>query len=204
VNIAKGEFKMKKHILSGLTALGMLAFSTSAAAAESVHTVKEGESLWEIGKENSVSVMELKEANGLKTHDIHPGQAISLPETDITEEEKELLAKLVHAEAEGEPYEGKVAVATVVLNRVDSNEFPDSIKDVVYEVASGHYAFSPVQNGEINNEPSEESRNAVDEALAFRGQGKGSLFFYNPDTSSSSWITSTDTTLTIGNHVFAK
>ncbi|WP_254871063.1 cell wall hydrolase [Bacillus sp. Marseille-Q1617] len=195
---------MRKQLLSGLAALGMLAFSTSAAAAEDAHTVKKGESLWEIGKENSVPVLQLMEANGLKSHEIHPGQSISLPETDISEEEKELLAKLVHAEAEGEPYSGKVAVATVVLNRVDSNEFPDSIKEVVYQVAQGHYAFSPVQNGEINNTASDESRNAVNEALAFRGQGQGSLFFYNPDTSTSSWITSTDTTMTIGNHVFAK
>ncbi|MGR3763643.1 cell wall hydrolase [Rossellomorea sp. NS-SX7] len=195
---------MRKQLLSGLAALGMLAFTTSAVSAEGTHTVKKGESLWEIGKEHSVPVLQLMEVNGLKSHEIHPGQAISLPEAEVSDAEKDLLAKLVEAEAKGESYAGKVAVATVVLNRVDSNEFPDSIKDVIYEVANGHYAFSPVQNGEIDNTPSDESRKAVDEALAFRGQGQGSLFFYNPDTSSSSWITSTDTTLTIGNHVFAK
>ncbi|OAT83262.1 peptidoglycan-binding protein [Bacillus sp. MKU004] len=195
---------MKKHIISGLAAISMLAFTSSAAAAEGVHTVKNGESLWDIGKANSVSVLDLMKENGLKSHEIHPGQTISLPERDVSEEDKALLAKLVQAEAKGEPYAGKVAVATVVLNRVDSDEFPDSVKEVVYEVSNGHYAFSPVQNGEINNSPSDESKKAVEEALAFRGQGQGSLFFYNPDTSSSSWITSTDTVLTIGNHVFAK
>ncbi|MCA1056640.1 cell wall hydrolase [Rossellomorea aquimaris] len=195
---------MRKYLKSGLAAIGMFVFCTTAAGAEGVHTVKQGETLWQISTNNAVSVLELMEKNDLKTSEIRPGQSLALPEADLSVKDRELLARLVHAEAKGEPYAGKVAVATVVLNRVDSNDFPDTLKDVIYQVANGHYAFSPVQNGQIYNTPSDESRKAVNEALAFKGQGKGSLFFYNPETSSSSWITSRDATLTIGNHVFAK
>ncbi|WP_044337595.1 cell wall hydrolase [Rossellomorea aquimaris] len=195
---------IKKSLLVGIAALSIVSFSTQTIAAEGVHTVENGESLWDIGKEKSVSVLQLKKENDLKSNEIHPGQTLIVPENEVTVEDRELLAKLVHAEAKGESYAGKVAVATVVLNRVDSTEFPDSIKEVIYQVANGHYAFSPVQNGEINQAPSQEARDAVQEALAFRGQGKGSLFFYNPVTSTSDWITSRETLLTIGKHRFAK
>ncbi|MGM0753571.1 MAG: cell wall hydrolase [Bacillota bacterium] len=195
---------IKKSLLVGIAALSIVSFSTQTIAAEGVHTVENGESLWDIGKEQSVSVLQLKKENDLKSNEIHPGQTLIVPENEVTVEDRELLAKLVHAEAKGESYAGKVAVATVVLNRVDSTEFPDSIKEVIYQVANGHYAFSPVQNGEINQAPSQEARDAVQEALAFRGQGQGSLFFYNPVTSTSDWITSRETLLTIGKHRFAK
>ncbi|MGE6755404.1 cell wall hydrolase [Rossellomorea sp. NPDC071047] len=195
---------IKKSLLAGIAALSIVSFSTQTIAAKGVHTVENGESLWDIGKEKSVSVLQLKKENGLKSNEIHPGQTLAIPENEVTVEDRELLAKLVHAEAKGEPYAGKVAVATVVLNRVDSTEFPGSIKEVIYQVANGHYAFSPVQNGEINQAPSQEARDAVQEALAFRGQGQGSLFFYNPVTSTSDWITNRDTLLTIGQHRFAK
>lgn len=195
---------IKKSLLAGIAALSIVSFSTQTIAAKGVHTVENGESLWDIGKEKSVSVLQLKKVNDLKSNEIHPGQTLAIPENEVTNEDRELLAKLVHAEAKGEPYAGKVAVATVVLNRVDSTEFPGSIKEVIYQVANGHYAFSPVQNGEINQAPSQESRDAVQEALAFRGQGQGSLFFYNPVTSTSDWITNRDTLLTIGKHRFAK
>ncbi|MDX8342877.1 cell wall hydrolase [Rossellomorea sp. YZS02] len=195
---------IKKSFIIGIAALSFVTFSSQTFAAGEVHTVEKGESLWEIGKEKSVSVIQLKKENDLKSNEIYQGQSIVIPASDVTAEDRELLAKLVHAEAKGEPYAGKVAVATVVLNRVDSSEFPDSIKNVIYQVSNGHYAFSPVQNGQINQAPSQESRDAVDEALAFRGQGKGSLFFYNPVTSTSDWITSRETLLTIGKHRFAK
>ncbi|MFH7445052.1 cell wall hydrolase, partial [Pseudomonas syringae pv. tagetis] len=89
----------------------------------------------------------------------------------------DLMARLVRAEAEGEPYAGKVAVATVILNRVASPEFPNSIKAVINEVSNGHYAFTPVQNGQINQPADAASKQAVNEALAFRGQGSGSVYF---------------------------
>jgi N-acetylmuramoyl-L-alanine amidase len=108
---------------------------------------------------------------------------------------------LVRAEAEGEPYAGKVAVAIVVLNRVDHPQFPNSIKEVIYQPRQ----FTPVSNGTINQPADDESIRAVEEALAYdRSKGYGSLFFYNPKTSHSRWLDSRPTTIVIGNHVFKK
>ena len=78
------------------------------------------------------------------------------------------------------------------------------MKDVIYQIDGGHYAFTPVQNGTIHGAADAESIRAVNEALAFRGQGNGSLYFYNPKTSTSQWIFSREVTVRIGNHTFAK
>ncbi|MEH7884242.1 cell wall hydrolase [Bacillus sp. JJ1609] len=117
----------------------------------------------------------------------------------INEEEKKLLARLVQAEAEGEPYEGKVAVADVVLNRVEHEQFPDTIKDVIYQ----KNAFEPVQNGSINEPASEEAVKAVEEALINQGKNEELLYFYNPETATSEWIFSREVVKKIGNHSFA-
>jgi N-acetylmuramoyl-L-alanine amidase len=126
------------------------------------------------------------------------------PAVTISNEEKDLFARLVEAEAKGESYEGKVAVATVVLNRVDSPEFPNSVTDVINEVVGTAYAFSPVQNGEINNPATDESIGAVEEALTRQDRLNDSVYFYNPDIATDSWITTREVVKTVGNHVFAK
>jgi N-acetylmuramoyl-L-alanine amidase len=135
---------------------------------------------------------------------LRSGSTIAIPGSSYSDADKNLIAQLVHAEAKGEPYAGKVAVATVILNRVASPDFPNTVKEVVYQKSNGHYAFTPVQNGAINQPADAASKAAVNEALAFRGQGKGSLFFYNPKTAVSKWIFSREVTVTIGNHRFAK
>lgn len=135
---------------------------------------------------------------------LYVGERIKIP-ASVSESEKDLLERLVRAEAQGEPYAGKVAVATVVLNRVDHPGFPNTVHDVIYErTSTGHYAFTPVANGQINKPADAESIRAVNEALAFRGQGSGSLYFYNPKTATNQWIKSRPITVIIGNHVFAK
>lgn len=117
----------------------------------------------------------------------------------IKEEEKKLLARLVQAEAEGEPFAGKVAVANVVLNRVEHEQFPDTVKEVIYQ----RNAFEPVQNGSINEPATEEAIQAVEEALTDDGKDEELLYFYNPDTATSDWIFSREVVKTIGNHSFA-
>jgi N-acetylmuramoyl-L-alanine amidase len=114
--------------------------------------------------------------------------------------DKEMLARLVHAEAQGEPYAGKVAVAVVVLNRVASPDFPNTVPQVIYQQGQ----FSPVANGAIREYADKDSIRAVNEAYTLRGTGSGSLFFYNPKTATSRWLDSRETTVTIGNHVFKK
>jgi N-acetylmuramoyl-L-alanine amidase len=134
-----------------------------------------------------------------------PVEKHETPAVSISGEEKELLARLVEAEAKGEPYEGKVAVATVVLNRVESPQFPpNTVTEVINEVVGHAYAFTPVQNGAINNLASAESTQAVEEALKREDTLNDSIFFYNPKIATDQWIRSRQTVETIGNHVFAK
>jgi N-acetylmuramoyl-L-alanine amidase len=118
---------------------------------------------------------------------------------NISNKEKKLLARLVHAEAKGEPFEGKVAVATVVLNRVEHKEFPDTVKEVIYE----ENAFEPVQNGSINESADKEAHQAVNEALADQENNDELLYFYNPETATSDWILTREVVKTIGDHAFA-
>ncbi len=117
----------------------------------------------------------------------------------LTNNEKNLLARLVHAEAKGEPYAGKVAVADVVLNRVENKQFPDSVESVIYQ----KNAFQPVQNGSIQKKADKESRKAVEEALENGKENEELLYFYNPDTATSDWIFSRKVVKEIGNHAFS-
>ncbi|XAU95004.1 cell wall hydrolase [Caldifermentibacillus hisashii] len=190
-------------MITMLAMFAMIGFGTNQTEAASVYTVKSGDSLYKIGQTNGVPVQILQSMNHLNSDKIYPGQKLSLPDS-LSSSDKDLLARLVTAEAKGEPYAGKVAVATVVLNRVDNPNFPNSVRDVIYQIDNGYYAFSPMANGEINKPADAESKRAVQEALAFRGQGNGSLYFYNPKTSTSKWIFSKQVTVKIGNHVFAK
>ena len=110
-----------------------------------------------------------------------------------------LLAKCVYAEARGEPYVGQVAVAAVILNRVKSPEFPNTIAGVIYQP----YAFTAVIDGQINLEPDQTAYNAARDAMNGWDPTYGCLFYYNPATATSSWIWSRQTVVTIGEHVFA-
>jgi N-acetylmuramoyl-L-alanine amidase len=129
-------------------------------------------------------------------------QIASMEITKYTKHEIDLLARLVRAEAQTEPFEGKIAVACVVLNRVESSQFPDTIKEVIYEPGQ----FQPVSNGEIDEPADEESIAAVKEALTEKRNivPESSLFFYNPDIATSRWLDSRATTVVIGQHVFKK
>ena len=110
-----------------------------------------------------------------------------------------LLAKCIHAEARGESYIGQVAVGAVILNRVASPDFPDTIYGVVYQP----WAFTAVHDGQINLEPEASSYQAATDALNGWDPTYGCLYYYNPVTASSSWIFSRQTVVQIGKHIFA-
>jgi len=195
--------RIKKKVAAvSIVILSLFIFSSAAGAA--TYQVKKGDTYWGIANSFGIPVLELQKANNQSRNLLYPGQVLRIPNSGLSASDQDLLARLVHAEAKGEPYAGKVAVATVVLNRVASPEFPDTIREVIYERSNGHYAFTPVQNGQINQPADAEAKKAVREAIAFKGKGKGSLFFYNPKTAVSSWIFSRQETITIGNHRFAK
>ncbi|WP_423797980.1 cell wall hydrolase [Neobacillus sp. SAB-20_R2A] len=138
------------------------------------------------------------------TRQMPPEKAPETPAISISNNEKDLFARLVEAEAKGEPYQGKVAVATVVLNRVESPRFPKTVTGVINQVVGHAYAFSPVQNGEIRKPASDESRRAVEEALTRKDRLSDSIYFYNPAIATDKWIRTRSVVRTIGHHVFAK
>ena len=130
-----------------------------------------------------------------------PGGSVAASSSSASsyQSDVELLARLIHGEARGEPYVGMVAVGAVVLNRVRSSRFPNTLAAVIYQ--SG--AFDAVKDGQINLTPNEQSRRAARDALNGWDPTGGCLYYYNPSTATSSWIWSREVRLTIGDHSFA-
>lgn len=118
----------------------------------------------------------------------------------IVSADQKLLAKLVYAEARGESYKGQVAVAAVVLNRVASSSFPNTISGVIYQTG----AFSCVSNGSINNTPNDSAVRAALDAMNGWDPTNGCLYYYNPGKTSDSWIRTRTVVTVIGNHYFAR
>lgn len=111
-----------------------------------------------------------------------------------------LLARLIHGEARGEPYTGKVAVGAVVLNRVKSSSFPNTIAGVIYQ--SG--AFDAVSDGQINLSPDSSALKAAQDAINGWDPSYGAIYYFNPSTATNKWIWSRPLTVTIGKHRFCK
>ena len=110
----------------------------------------------------------------------------------------EVLSRAIYAEGRGEPYEGQVAIGAVILNRVDSPDFPNTIPGVVYQTG----AFDAVRDGQINLTPNETAYSAAKDALNGWDPTGGALYYWNPATATSRWIWSVPITYSIGNHVF--
>jgi len=125
-------------------------------------------------------------------------KAASSTSATIVSADHRLLSKLVYAEARGEPYKGQVAVAAVVLNRVRSSSFPNTISGVIYQ----KNAFSCVNNGSINNTPNSDSIRAARDAMNGWDPTGGCLYFYNPRTITDPWIRSRTVKTVIGRHSF--
>lgn len=111
-----------------------------------------------------------------------------------------LLAHLIYAEARGEPYTGQVAVGAVVLNRVKSSSFPNSVAGVIYQRG----AFDVVSDGQINYSPNTTAINAARDALNGWDPTYGCIYYFNPNTATSKWIWSRPYVITIGSHRFCR
>lgn len=111
-----------------------------------------------------------------------------------------LLAQVIEGEAADEPYEGKVAVGAVIVNRMQSGSFPTSLPGVIFQPG----AFESVSNGQYTRQVSTESLRAAQEALSGWDPSGGALFFWNPFKPVSSWIWSRSLVTQIGRHVFAR
>lgn len=181
------------------------------------HTVKSGETLSIIAGKYGISLAQLRKANNKWDDMIYPGQQLNIPGMaagtnsstnsskaviSYTEAELDLLARLVRAEAESEPYAAKVGVAAVIVNRIKSDLFPNTISSVIYEISSnGYYQFTPVKNGMIKKPASQQDRNAALEALKGNDPSNGALFYFD-DSATNKWLWSKPVKAWIGRMVF--
>lgn len=185
-----------------------LTIPVSGAAQKSNYTVKAGDSLYLIARRFNTNINDLKRSNNLKSDIIMIGQRLILPgasspssqRTHVSTTERDIIARIVHAEAQGEPYNGKVAVAAVIFNRVDSADFPNSVHGVIYQP----WQFEPVLNGWYNKPANADAYRAVDDALAGQDPSRGAVFFYNPVKAPHAWMATRPVITRIGNHVFMR
>jgi len=188
------------------------------------YTVVKGDTLYLISQKFKISLDNLRRANNVYSDALNIGQRLNIPgkpvsgigqtdhsETDqtgtdsstsYTAEELDLLARLVHAEAQGEPYDAKVAVGAVVMNRVKNSSWPDSLEDVIYQKAGGYYQFTPVVNGWINKPAGADAVKAAKDALSGKDPSNGAQFYYDNQTTNA-WILSKPVSVRIGTMVFA-
>lgn len=174
------------------------------------YTVQRGDTLYLIAQRFGVTLAELQTANSWPPA-IYPGQVLTIPAARATpvasrggtvratREDIMLLARLVYAEARGESYTGQVAVAAVVLNRVKSPSFPNTITGVIFQPG----AFTAVSDGQFWLTPDATAIRAAEDALAGWDPTGGALYYWNPARTTSRWIWSRPVIAVYGNHLFA-
>lgn len=193
---------------------GATEVSLAGGEVELTCTVHPGNTLYGIAQTYGVDLDELIAVNRLNSDVIHPGDLLLVPghfepvpafvsRGDVDRSDLMLLARLIYAEARGEPYSGQVAVGAVIINRMASPLFPKSIRAVIMQHSGRSYQFQPVADGAINMTPDACAIRAAISALNGRDPSHGALFFYNPAQVRDPWIRSLPVITRIGNHVFA-
>jgi N-acetylmuramoyl-L-alanine amidase len=155
------------------------------------------------GSRTTAAVKKFQRAKGLVADGICGEKTLAalgirVPSASADRNTRALLARLISAEARGEPYVGQVAVGAVVLNRVRHPSFPNTIPGVIYQ--SG--AFSCITDGQFNQPVAESAYRAADDALNGWDPTGGAIYYFNPHTATSAWIWSRPLILTIGKHRF--
>ncbi len=198
---------IKKMFIVGASFLMLSIGVKPANAAVYNHDIKYGESLYIIATNNGITVNELKQANGIQNDLIYAGNKLAIPTAvssaapAVNSRDMDLLARLITAEAGAEPFEGKVAVASVILNRINDGRFPVTITGNIFKP----HEFESVSNGLIwDLQPSGDAYKAAEGALEGWDPTYGAKYFYNPaKVKGPSWIWTRTVINRIGNHVFA-
>lgn len=172
------------------------------------YRVRPGDTLYFLARRFGTSVAALRQANRLWTDRLSVGQVLWIPgrtaasrsgSPSQTAGDLDLLARLVHAEARGEPYIGQVAVAAVALNRLAHPSFPKTLAGVIYQPG----AFTAVLDGQINLPPNGTAVQAARQALAGWDPTGGALYYWNPALATNGWVWTRTIVARIGQHVFA-
>jgi spore germination cell wall hydrolase CwlJ-like protein len=178
------------------------------------YIVQAGDSLYLIAKKYGIDLYTIRRANNIWNDNITPGQVLDIPiqytspnptesKTIIySSSDVDLLARLITSEAQGEPYSAMVAVGAVVINRVQSGSFANSINGVIYEKINGYYQFTPVLNGWINKPATSEAIKAANAALAGSDPTNGALFYFDNSTTNS-WLWSKQISIIIDKLIFS-
>lgn len=209
----KFDISRKGLILFLAVAVMIVAISPIKAQAATVHTVSKGDTLWKISQWYGTTVNEIKRANNYWKDVIYPGQKLVITwpstassrgsgtySTSFSSKDIELMAKMVYGESRGEPFEGQVAVASVILNRMRDSRFPNTVSGVIYEPG----AFTALQDGQFYLTPDATAYKAADQAIKGWDASGGALYYFNPATATSKWIWSREIVKKIGKHYFAK
>ncbi|HMA58970.1 MAG TPA: cell wall hydrolase [Halanaerobiales bacterium] len=173
--------------------------------------VDSGDTLYDLAQSFNTSVGVIMALNNMENSIIRQGQKLKLPILNlskrqvlartISQSDIEIMARTIHGEARGEPYMGQVAVGAVIINRILSNEFPDTIKGVIYQKNQ----FTAVSDGQIHYTPNNTAYRAAREAINGVDPTLGSLYYYNPETAQNkSFFNTRKFVVSIGDHVFAK
>lgn len=211
---------MKEKVIAIIIGAG-IGWGALTATADA-HTVQPGDTMSKLATANGLSLQQISEYNpqvaninriyvgqnintaGTESASTTSGNYYSTRETNqqstATTSDQQLIAQLVHAEAGNQGLVGRIAVASVVLNRVASGEFPGTVSGVIYQAGQ----FDTVASGAINNTPTILDYQAVSSAMAGSDPSGGALYFYNPSYAGGAWWDSMTTTAVIGNHTFKR
>ncbi len=176
------------------------------------HTVRSGDTLWRLSQQYGTTVNAIMSLNNLQSSYLRIGQVLKIPGTStpsdpspsnprvsLSASEMRTLAQMIEAEAGGEPVLGQVAVGAVIINRIKSPQFPNTLHGVLYE----HRQFESILNGWFYQVTGDRSLDAARRAVSGEDPSKGSLYFFNPaGVPSNSWMWTREILVEIGGHVF--
>jgi len=190
--------KLKTIFLTSVLTMGIPLIASQNVFADTLTTktyiVKSGDCLSVIAKKHGESLNDLKKANKIQNDFVFSGQVLKVPVTassipakakptaiKYSASDLDMLARIISAEAQGEPYNAQVAVGAVVINRVESSLFPNSISAVINQRTNGNYEFTPVLNGSFKKPATESAVKAAHEALSGTDPTNKAMFFYSGD-----------------------